>query len=620
MCLKISLPKFIEIFITCSLISTVSAQAQVQLFVDPEIGSDLVQNGSRTQPLKSVEFALSKANEGTQILLLKGIYREHIRIEKNNITIRAVEDGVIWDGTEEVKLDRNSSQGNWQAALNRQQIPNNNIIEQIFSSNKNHMLWEARWPNASPEQIWVSARQLGTGWARLARGTGIIDNNSARIIYSGPANFGNISKGEKVKLIYNGYSQFRTLAKTATFDKEGSGFKLIYDLDSNCTQASSSADIAPCSQKHNSVWWEDDLFYIFGHKSLLDNRGEWYFDSDTKKLEVILNNNEPTVHVKVRPFAITIDSATNIRIEGIHFFATAVRVLSEKESRSKIVEIVENKFEYPSWDRMLADNNKSHPKYRAAFPATDGISLDGDNILFKDNLVEKGGTYGVFLNGSFNTVINNVFKDIDWFGNLEHAPIIMTNQSTPSTHPVNGKILNNTIFNFGNTGIRFFGPKIEVGYNNIFNGGLLSLDTAMIYTARTYAHGSRIHHNFVHNGTGIGIRLDGYSVTGMTVDRNVIWNVRRGMKISGFNNKVLNNTIDVDNPTYSLLVEWGEEQKGIERGGKQNRRSIIANNLAYRIHYRDRGASSSSKTEFGELYNYGNENNPQSILDACSKK
>jgi hypothetical protein len=578
------------------------------LYVDAGKGSDQSESASIESPLRTIRAALSKAQEGDIILLLPGTYRESVIINKNNLTIKAHSAGVFIDGTEKIELKEVSGAKYKQAILD---LPNQ--VEQVFSSDKSLSLWEARWPNIAPEKTWVEDRNFAKGWLSVSKGTGVIDGTKAAINYVGGKP--DLKDGEELAVVYNLFSQFRTKFKKVNLQNTADGFRLVYDLDSRCELP--SAEISPCAQKNNALWWSDDYFYLLGSEKLLDAPGEWFFDQKTKTLKVIPLSATSEVFVKVRPHAFTIQSAENINFEGLNFFATAIKTDDAKGAlQSSNITVKESVFQYPSWDRYLRDNDNGNPLFKSNDPNTDGLWFKADGVVFANNLVEKGGTYGLYIDGTNALVKNNLFRDIDWFGNLEHAPIIVTNNKNLD-QKADSQILNNTVYNFGNVGIRFFGAGVEVGYNNVFNGGLLSLDTAMIYTARPTGQGSRIHHNFVHDGTGIGIRLDGFSVTGMTVDHNVIWNVNRGLKISGFNNAVVNNTIDVDNSVYALLLEWGPEQRGLERPGNQNRSTEIVNNLAYRIHFRDRGSEGSKKVTVGELYNFGEENNPLKRLKAC---
>lgn len=587
--------------------------AGTSIYVDVVKGSDENGDGGQSAPYRSVGFALETAESGDALLLNPGVYKEAVVIDKDNVSLRAVSEGVVWDGTEEVSLSE-GTEGRSFAVLKAAQVQDGNQVQQVFNSAKTLMYWEARWPNVAHEKVWSNNRGRNSGWSRVSPGTGPIDGSSAKVVFKGAAEV-SIPDGEELVVVHNAFSQFRTFAKETVFDRVNGGFQLSYELDTDCNSEARSADIAPCSQKNNPKWWNDDYFYLTGHPELIDVQGEWFFDPETKKLQV--QSSEDTVHVKVRPFGVVVRGARGVSIEGIHFFATAVKVEDSNRKRSSNITISGNRFSYPSWDRLLRDNLKQQRKFRSNFPATDGLLLDGDLITFSHNLVEKAGTYGVFANGEGNTVHNNLIRDVDWFGNIEHAPIILAHIGADPATAVNGKVTSNTVYNFGNNGIRFFGPSIEVAYNNVFNGGLLSLDTSLIYTARVYLWGARLHHNFVHNGTGIGIRMDGFSVTGLQVDHNVVWNTRRGMKVSGYDNIVLKNTIDVSNPKYSLLVEWGAEQRGLKRRHQQNRKTVIENNLAYRIHYRDRGETRRDRVVFGELYNNGESNNPERRLRSC---
>ena len=590
--------------------------AQSTIYVDAGTGNDNLGTGEVSAPYKTIEHGLRQANSGDSIILMPGTYRESVVINKNNITFRANGPGVVVDGTEEIQLQPVPGTNRKYAQLTPDQIPASGQVEQVFNAAKNLSYWEARWPNLKPEDLWPNVRNQNSGWASVTNGTGVSDGTRAVVNYAGDG-IGNIGPEEELYMIYNGFSQFRTFAKKVNYQPLSGGFRLLYELDSRCEL--DSVEISPCGQKNNPDWWIDDYFYVFGNQKLLDAAGEWFFDNATDRLEVIPVDGSNTVHVKVRPFAFSIEGAERVYFDGIKFLGTAIRSLTSEGRVSSKIGVNNCHFLYPSWDRMLNDNSRGEAKYKKNDPMTDGIHMVGDEIVFTNNLVEKGGTYGIYIDGVSALVVNNIVRDIDWFGNLEHAPIMVLNNKNLNI-PNQSKILNNTVYNFGNVGIRFFGAGIEVGYNNVFNGGLLSLDTALIYTARPTGAGSRIHHNFAHNGTGIGVRLDGFSVTGMTVDHNVVWNVRRGMKISGYNNIVLNNTIDVDNAEYSLLLEWGPEQRGLERPGNQNRSTIVQNNLAYRIHYRDRGSVNSNKVLVGELYNNAPSNNPIQRLNKCEKE
>ena len=597
--------------------------------VEETKGADEVENNSKEQrPALTVDpsavgetdeifVSLAKAIEaaepGATIVLKPGRYKENIIITKDGIKLKAAAPGVVFDGTEAVKLEKIGDSKILGTVLPENFLDKGKRIEQVFNEQRSLMLWEARWPNAPLEKVWVHGRTPSNGWASVGQGTGILSETEAHIVHdtNGPRSLG---VNDDVMIVYNYFSQFRTIVKPAKYNArtDRDGFALRFPLTSNCSNKGSTivSEVAPCQQRNNASWWEDDFFYMFGHRSFLDQEGEWYFDEVERRLLVMGSSQGETVHVKVRPYAITIKGAKNVEIDGIEFFATALRSEPEEDKDTSHLKISGNVFNYPSWDRLIRDNwrlanpKAGQPNYKDRIPLTDGISLRGHHITFENNQVRKGGTYGVLLDGKHNTVQHNVISDTNWFGEIDHAPIVMTDSKdrgrrTPDgfipPQPVDGKILSNSIYNFGNVGIRHFGPRIEVGFNNVFNGGLLSLDTSMIYTAGTHNQGTRVHHNLVHNGTGIGIRLDGWSVTETTVDHNIIWNTPMGMKISGFANRVINNTIDVANPNYALLVEWGREERGDDRG-LQNRETFFRNNLAYRLHTR-----SSSDDQFSDI-------------------
>ncbi len=76
------------------------------IFVSPN-GNDLAQ-GTKIKPLKTVTKALNVASKGATIVLRKGIYHEHIKIQKEGITIQSYPgEEVYFDGSTEL------SQNGW---------------------------------------------------------------------------------------------------------------------------------------------------------------------------------------------------------------------------------------------------------------------------------------------------------------------------------------------------------------------------------------------------------------------------------------------------------------------------------------------------------------------------
>jgi len=117
---------------------------------------------------------------------------------------------------------------------------------------------------------------------------------------------------------------------------------------------------------------------------------------------------------------------------------------------------------------------------------------------------------------------------------------------------------------------------IEVGHNHIFNAGLHTVDISALYipVGRSLG-GTRLHHNWLHNVSGIGFRVD-IQGRDLAFDHNLVWNTGAGGKLQGFSLRGFNNTVVVNNPAHPLIVVVEPDASAEER-----RQWRVQNNVAY---------------------------------------
>ena len=164
--------------------------------------------------------------------------------------------------------------------------------------------------------------------------------------------------------------------------------------------------------------------------------------------------------------------------------------------------------------------------------------LNGSGNILRNSTIAWSAGNGVSLMGSGNIVKNNLILNTGYGGN---------NASGITLVGVSHSVQNNTVHTSGRTSIALTennpnADNNDIGYNNLFNAMLLSLDAGEIYSGGGSAAGTRIHHNWLHdtqtpipfpgNYSRPGVYLDENS-SGFEVDQNVIWN-------SEYNNIFLN--------------------------------------------------------------------------------
>ena len=155
-----------------------------------------------------------------------------------------------------------------------------------------------------------------------------------------------------------------------------------------------------------------------------------------------------------------------------------------------------------------------------------GLRLMGARSVIKNSIVEYSAGMGIALGSAGAVADNNLVHDIS-YGGAYCCGI------WPAPGRARQAITRNTIYRTGRSGIDGVYSNKDIGYNDIYDFGLINTDLGAIYAANgADLTGTRVHHNWLHDAkndashefpVGAGIYFD-QDAKPAQVDHNVFWN------------------------------------------------------------------------------------------------
>ena len=557
-----------------------------EIHVSPK-GND-TNPGTVDKPFRTIQAAVNRLNPGDECIVHNGIYRESIEIPLSGnaaapITIKAAKDEhPIISGLDVLNLKWNTTD---KKGIYVADYKNSNF-EQLFMDGK--PMLEARWPNVprdkngdwnffSPD-VWSTVDPTGNSYGTIK------DKHLAAMGW-------NITGATAVLNVCHQYFTWTRIAEGHVARSDS--FNYPKDLGKS---------IKPKDESGATLVFNDDRYYLVGKKEFLDTPGEWYYDADKQQLYICMTEGETPekkqVEVKTRYYSLTAGADKNyLIVDGITFFGTAFKFGKDYNSRSNNILFSNNHVLYSSYtDNFSLDVGDKKAKLDRNFPV---ISADYATII--NNVFAYGTLNALLVNGKYALIENNTFHDFDYNSSLT-CPMLEVNKSWPGYVDKGGEaiIRYNTLYNSGGIITQVAMNDNEVYMNDCYNafraawGG--NKDASALYTQNVFCHGTRIHHNWVHDsysgtpphpwGGGMGIRGDD-KTAGLTVDHNVVWNTgSAGLELktpdnptSDQINKIFNNTVfkhSYYNPVKSGLIIVTEQN--------QNEYSFVSNNLSQTIY------------------------------------
>jgi hypothetical protein len=260
-----------------------------------------------------------------------------------------------------------------------------------------------------------------------------------------------------------------------------------------------------------------DSYYLTGKLGALDAEKEWFYDGTKLYLWAPGGGSPENVEVKRRNYAFDLSGKSNVTIKNLRVFAATIT--TDSNSPNIIV------------DGLKAQYIGHFVTVRglASHRTETGLRLMGANNVIKNSLVEYSAGVGIALGGDGALAENNLVHDISYGGTYGCG-------IWPAPGSARQTIAHNTIYRTGRSGIDGVYSNKEIGYNDIYDFGLINTDLGAIYAANgADLTGTRVHHNWLHDAkndashqfpVGAGIYFDQNAKPGQ-VDHNVFWNNHR---------------------------------------------------------------------------------------------
>ncbi|QZT39005.1 right-handed parallel beta-helix repeat-containing protein [Halosquirtibacter xylanolyticus] len=459
----------------------VNAQTKITTgnkYVSP-LGNDVLNNGSKVSPFKSIKFALSKIKAGDTLYVREGNYHEELHVNGIKassgapvVIVNYNNERVVVDGSLSVS---DLSKGGWQSDRdNIYKIKLNDRIWQLFNDGKWSML--ARWPNASFQNDNAWKREL---WCQGDEKRSKITTNAVGdkigVEYDDPhggIDLKNIGVDLDNAMVVLNVFNFFTYAKKVTEHHIG---------EDHFSYKAGGVQLKPVFHH-----------YFFDSKyELIDEADEWYYNpKDSMLYYKPLTVGVPS-GVKVRNIdkALSIEASENIKVVGIHFFSAGVRV-----SKSNYISFEDCKFDYPCFNKRTL--GKTGAETGLLFDNCRHSSIINCELAYTDGLVAK------FQKGSHNLVENCLLHDLDY----SVAPHQGNSGFIWFRNCPNSTFRRNEVYQTGaSEGVMASGNSI-IELNKIHDIHPLQHDGAMVHFFMG-ANDSEVRNNWFYNNTKRCIRM-----------------------------------------------------------------------------------------------------------------
>lgn len=310
----------ILIFFSLLFASFLFSKSSSALYVST-LGNDVLPGTNPLLPLRTIQHAVDIAQPGTTIKVYPGIYRESVLINQKKLsskTLRIV--SISGKGNRAQILGSEPSKSlSWSNCTPEKcKGLDNKFMSSVFYA-------DISWKE-SPGII-VQKTKAGERMLTLAQSPNYKVEKSSKYLES-------LWKGENVNTsasILEDKTHLRT-----TFSLSGANAILV-DGGKRCGQLIYSSKIDIHDANSGKLYFKDLMGYSFlgsqengigpktiyliqGKLELLDEAGEWYYDTSLKRLFVWpLENKNPSkgdIEIARRPYGIKMVNATNITIEG----------------------------------------------------------------------------------------------------------------------------------------------------------------------------------------------------------------------------------------------------------------------------------------------------------------
>jgi hypothetical protein len=479
-------------------ILTVKA-ANTTYYVSPT-GNDLNIGTQQILPFKTIYKASQVAVAGDTIIIGAGEYRETVTPTNSGtanapITYKSAPgEKVTINGCDIVTAPFTQYNNNIYVANVNLDLGDGN---QVFISN--NMMIDARWPNqntAATDTTWLLEPNLAAGIEGTA--TKLTSDpyfNTYRQTFKQLPTDNLTVNPTGGKIWVGTFKHLGWCAYTGVVESFDSSIKKVTFSTNNFV-----TEWEQCLLDRGA---KDCDYYLFGKLDYLDNAKEYYYDQTNSKLYVWQPNggipSANTVQYKKRNYAFDLRGKSNIKLDGIDFFASTTAT----SDTSTGISINNLNAKYIS-HFSTSECNLSLPGSRVN--DTGFIIKGSQNEIINCNIQFSAGN-GLNIAGNNNKAINNIISDCDYLGMYSANVMLNGNKNTISY---------NTITRAGRSGLTGNPYECKVTNNEIFKVNMLSADGGCIYFgfadgANTEIAYNKLYDHYGEKRLGTGLYIDSYS-------------------------------------------------------------------------------------------------------------
>ena len=330
----------------------------------------------------------------------------------------------------------------------------------------------------------------------------------------------------------------------------------------------------------DDIKFKDPQYYLEASLELLDAPEEWFYDTDTKILRLIMPENteetcpetDSSVDVlrgRTLDNVLAITDSVNVVVANITFWASNA-IASDEANKAITFDSLIFKFPSSSHRMLKSEAEPIHTKF-----------LGNDHKIVNCTF-EGGEGPALHYEGGNNILVHNsAFIFNDWVGQGEDTATVL------NKHTDYGEFSHNTLYYNGIApGLRYTGRNANITLNHIEGQcwGFIQNDGASIQVSPGAQDGVHISHHWIHDSPKKGIRFDGdgHSLPDTNVNGyvgyNVVWNIEGKQEIypKGDYHSVVNNVAWDDNDKEDCTLCVPSELSGTQ----MNSNTLVANNGA----------------------------------------
>ena len=481
-------------------------------------------NGTKSYPFKTIQFSISRLNEGDTLYIREGSYYifKTINLNSNKTILAYKNEKVVIHGTELKK--------EWS----------------LVSSN----VWKTTQKDSAIQLFIDGFPNFQASFPEISEGINALKQGAFAIAYPN-------------KEVYvEGLNQFNNLKGTRMLGLHGKG---LVSLNGKIIEQNGDK----IKVENNAFYWDtlssirkDYLdtgkAFIVGSKQFLDKEREWYWENQEL---YILSNEDPNllqIEARTNNYLFDLSNCLNIKISGIIFKGANINLSNSTNCVIKNCQFtyVTPFFHFPDgferFNYLLDQNNNVYFDPPEKWTGK-GLTISGSNNTIENCYIAHSWGDGLTVWGKNHTIRNNEIYDCDWIAN-DCAPLTITGNGHTIEH--------NTIHKSGRSILVH--RKIEnskIKYNHLYDAGFLCEDLGITYCYDTDGKNTEIAYNYLHDikskKTGAAVYIDNGN-SNFNIHHNIITNSLVGININktSENNVIHNNTLY--NNTYSM-GSWGPE-------------------------------------------------------------